>query len=72
MPKRPYEDKMHLDMPFDEALKRFIGTELKEVRANIEKSKAAKPAAERKRPANKPDTENVVKLRGKAKPKTTR
>ncbi len=63
-----YEDKMSLEMPFDEALERFIGTDPKEVQANITKSKAAKPPAERKRPARKPDQTGVVKLRGKPKP----
>jgi len=62
-----YEDKMSLDMPFDEALERFIGTDPTEVAANIAKSKAAKPEAERKRPAPKPDQTNLVKLRGKPK-----
>ena len=50
-----YDDKMHLDMPLGEALGRFIGTDPDEMRANIAKSKATKPAAERKRPTAKPD-----------------
>lgn len=62
-----YEDKMALDMPFDEALERFIGTDPAEVAANIAKSKSAKPEAERKRPTPKPDQTNVTKLRGKPK-----
>lgn len=64
---RKYDDKMSLDMPFDEALERFIGTDPEEMRANIAKSKAAKPAAERKRPTAKPDQMNVTRLRGKPK-----
>lgn len=60
-----YDDKMHLDMPLEEALERFIGTDPAEVRANVEKSKAAKPEAERKRLTPKPDQTNVTKLRGK-------
>jgi hypothetical protein len=62
-----YDDKMHLDMPMDEALERFIGTDPAEVAANIAKSKAVKPEAERKRPTPKPDQTNVAKLRGKPK-----
>lgn len=62
-----YDDKMHLDMPLDEALERFIGTDPAELAANIAKSKAAKPEAERKRPTPKPDQTNVTKLRGKPK-----
>jgi hypothetical protein len=74
MTKRPYEDKMHLDMPFDEALERFVGTDPAEMRANIEKSKAAKPPAARAeaKATGKPDTQNVTELRGKRKPKDVR
>ena len=75
MPKRPrtYEDKLHLDMPFDEAVERFIGTDPKEVAANIAKSKRAKPAADRKlQSAAKPDAHNVTELRGKRKPANVR
>jgi dsDNA-specific endonuclease/ATPase MutS2 len=64
---KTYDDKMGLDMPFDEALERFAGTDPEEVRANIAKSKAAKPEAERKRSTPKPDQTNVTKLRGQAK-----
>jgi hypothetical protein len=64
---RKYDDKMSLDLPFDEALERFAGTDPKEMRANIARSKAAKPEAERKRPTPKPDQTNVAKLRGKPK-----
>jgi hypothetical protein len=63
-----YDDKMHLDMPLDEALERFIGTDPAELAANIAKSKAAKPEAERKRPTPKPDQTNVTKLAAKRKP----
>lgn len=62
-----YEDKMSLEMPFGEALERFIGTDPAEVAANVAKSKAAKPEAERKRPTPKPDQTNVTRLRGKTK-----
>jgi len=74
MTKRPYEDKMHLDMPFGEALERFVGTAPAELHANIEKSKAAKPPAARSeaKAASKPDAQNVVKLRGKPKPRVSR
>jgi hypothetical protein len=44
----PYEAKMHLDMPFYEALERFSGVDPKEMRANIERAKKRKP------PGNKP------------------
>jgi len=63
-----YDDKMHLDMPFDEALERFIGADPEETRANIAKSKQAKPEAERKRPTPEPDQTNVTKLSTKRNP----
>lgn len=64
---------MHLNMPFEEALERFVQTDPQEMRANIEKSKAAKPAADhKKRSAAKPDTQNVAELRRKRKPKDVR
>jgi hypothetical protein len=70
----PYENKLHLDMPFDEALERFIGTDRAEVAANIAKSKAAKAPAARKlaAAAGKPDAQNVTELRAKRKPKDVR
>ena len=66
MTKGPREEKMHLDMPFDEALERFIGVEPAEVAANLEKSKDAKAEADRVlQSAHKPDQTNLTKLRGK-------
>lgn len=51
-------------MPFDEALKRFIGTDPKEVQANIDKSKKKKPPG--KKPGGKKlQQENVVSLRSR-------
>ncbi|MCF8477915.1 MAG: hypothetical protein K9G60_12875 [Pseudolabrys sp.] len=37
------EPKLKLDMPFDEALRRFVQTKPKEVEKSIEKSKQKKP-----------------------------
>ena len=43
MAKRsPYEPKMKLDMPFSEALERFIGTDPKEMHRNILRAKKKK------------------------------
>lgn len=67
MTGKTYDEKLGLDMPFDEALERYIGTDPAEYQAAVAASKKAKPAAERKRPAAKPDQANVVKLRGKPK-----
>jgi len=44
------ENKFDLDMPFNEAMERFISTSVKETRDNIERSKKKKPpAAKRKK-----------------------
>ena len=55
MAKKPiYEDKMRLDMPFAEALERFIGTDPKEMHANIRRAKRRSRRAGRKpRPAGR-------------------
>jgi hypothetical protein len=62
--KRTYDDKMKLDMPFGEALERFIGVKPEEMHANIAKSKKKKPpgGTKAKRPG-KPQHKNVVSLR---------
>jgi len=43
MPKRTYSDKLHLDMPLDEALERFAGVTPEEMQANIARAKKKKP-----------------------------
>lgn len=44
MTKRPpYEDKLHVDMPLDEALERLVGVDPKEMHANIKRAKQRKP-----------------------------
>jgi hypothetical protein len=60
----PPEPPFGLDMPFDEALKRFIGTDPKEVQANIDKSKKKKPPGTRPG-GKKVDQENIVSLRSR-------
>jgi hypothetical protein len=61
----PPEPAFGLDMPFDEALKRFIGTDPKEVESSIKKSKQKKPPGTKKTKlsggSNQSDT--VVSLR---------
>ena len=37
------EPKLRLDMPFDEALRRFVQTDQKEVEKSIERAKQKKP-----------------------------
>jgi len=65
MAKRVYDDKMKLDMPFGEALERFIGVDPKEMQANIKKAKKKRPPGGKK-PSKGQDAanaENVVSLR---------
>jgi hypothetical protein len=65
MPKRTYDDKMHLDMPFDEALERFAGVDPKQMHANIKRAKKKRPPGGRKaKPSDdQVDAQNVSKLR---------
>lgn len=72
MSGKKYDDKMRLDMPFEEALERFIGTDPKHVRANIKRAKKKRPPGGKKAPPDESDSEsNVAKLRDarKRKPK---
>ena len=58
------EPPFGLDMPFDEALKRFIGTKPAEVEANIKRAKKKKPPGGKKAPPDATaEDKNVVSLR---------
>jgi hypothetical protein len=61
----PPEPPLGLDMPFDEALKRFIGTNPKEVEASIKRAKKKKPPGGKKKSPSDGDVDqkNVVSLR---------
>jgi hypothetical protein len=64
----PPEPAFGLDMPFDEALKRFIGTDPKEVEASIGRAKKKKPPgnkAKPKSPGGNNQSETVVSLRSR-------
>jgi hypothetical protein len=69
MRKKRYDDKLHLDMPFGEALERFVGTKPAEMHANIRKAKKKKPpGGKRQRPPGVPvDDQKVVRLRDRRK-----
>ena len=41
MTGKKYEKKLYIDMPFDEALGRFVGTDPKEVRELVGRKKAS-------------------------------
>jgi hypothetical protein len=59
----PPDPPFGLDMPFDEALKRFIGADPKEVEANIKRSKKKKPPSKTKKALPGGAQKNVVSLR---------
>jgi hypothetical protein len=70
MTKRRYDDKLHLDMSFGEAVERFAGVKPSEMHANIRKAKKKKPPGGKK---DKPSgdavvSQNVVRLRDRRKP----
>jgi hypothetical protein len=53
MTGKKYEKKLYIDMPFDEALERFAGTDPKEVHELVgrKKTAASKPAAAKSKPS---------------------
>lgn len=67
MSKRVYDDKLHLDMPFGEALERFVGTDPKQMHANIKRAKKKKPPGGKIAPSDGTSQENVVRLRDRRK-----
>ena len=61
---KTYDDKMRLDMPFAEALERYIGTKPAEMHANIKRAKRKKPPGGKKHPSGGTDQAgNVVSLK---------
>jgi hypothetical protein len=69
MRKKRYDDKLHLDMGFSEAMERFAGVKPSEMHANIRKAKKKKPPGGKKH-APSGDTvsgQNVVRLRDRRK-----
>lgn len=69
MPKRKYDDKLYIDMPFEEAVERFIGVKPEELKENLDKQKRKRktPGSGRKPPGAN-DAGQVVRLRDKRKP----
>jgi hypothetical protein len=55
-----HRPRLHLDMPFGEALKRFAGVDPDQVNANIKRAKKRKAPGGKKVP---PGGDNVVSLR---------
>lgn len=65
---KQYDDKLSLEMPFGEALERFVGTKPREMHVNIKKAKKAKPPGGKNQPPDEPQAENVVRLGDRRKP----
>jgi len=68
------EPKFGLDMPFDEAMQRFMQVDPRQVDASIERSKKKKPTSKKKKPGGKKappgnasQSPNVIVLRNKRK-----
>lgn len=57
------EPMLKLDMPFGEALERFVQTKPKEVEASIARSKRKKPPGGKKPSGGSSQSESVVSLR---------
>lgn len=65
----PNDAKLHIDMPFDEALERFVQTVPAEMHANIEKEKGLKSPATLARESGDP---KIAELSRRRKPKNLR
>ncbi len=62
MAKRVYSDKLHLDMPLDEALERFSRVSPEEMQANIKRAKKKKPPGGKKASGGKVASANIASL----------
>lgn len=62
---RRYDDKLHLEVPFGDALERFVRVDPKEMHANIKRAKKKKPPGGKKpKPSGgSAQGENIVSLR---------
>lgn len=66
MTARPPKEQFGLEMPFHEAMERFISVNPREMEANIAKSKKKKPPGGKKKkraPPGKKKETNVISLR---------
>jgi hypothetical protein len=68
--RKKYEEKLFIDMPFGEALERYIGVDPEELQANLDKMKRKKkpPSGAKQNPPGGQD-QKVVRLRDRRKPK---
>ncbi|HEY2445182.1 MAG TPA: hypothetical protein VGI20_05525 [Rhizomicrobium sp.] len=65
MPRKPMGEDFGLDMPFNEAMERFIDVDPREVQANIDRSKKKKPPGGKKKKRAPPGkkAKDVISLR---------
>lgn len=63
MAERTNERPLHIDMPFGEALERFIGTDQAETQANIDLAKGRKSPATVAREAGDPAVRELKRRR---------
>jgi len=67
MGRKTMGEEFGLNMPFSEAMERFIGVDPKQMDANIEKSKKKKPLGSKKKkrspPSSKAQSKNVISLK---------
>jgi len=63
MKGRKVEPPLKLNMPFDEALRRFAQTDPKEAQASVERAKQKKPPGGAKPSGESEQSEGVVSLR---------
>lgn len=67
MGRKTMGEEFGLNMPFGEAMERFIGVDPKQMQANIDKSKKKKPPGGKKKkrppPGKKAKSPNVISLK---------
>lgn len=64
--KKKRQPRLHLDMPFEEAVERFAGVGINPVLANIKRAKQKKPPGRKKaKPGGRVDQTKVVSLRAR-------
>jgi hypothetical protein len=63
MKKRKQQERLYLDMPFSQALTRFVGTDPGETKTLIKRAKKKKPPGGKKPSGGSVQAENVVSLK---------
>lgn len=69
MTKKKYEEKLHIDMELDEALKRFVNVNPQELQANLDKQKRKKRPPGPREGLPDGQSQDVINLRDRRKRK---